>query len=243
MTPTITLGGQSLNERFTITSLRRPFPEARNELVDVSGRAGSVLASRTLGTRTVSFRLWATSHDHETLMATYSWLATLLHSARVLTLTISDEGGRVRRVVPEGLLDYDEYVELGSMELTLLQLDPFCTLPPYSVSVPSGGSVSFTLEHANPDITITATQATRDASTQLWGLRFDGGDYARVKLATSSGTPVTIDCSSARHVTVAGEVAMLTPDSDWPRLAAGAHTVAMDKGTGAATLTITERLL
>jgi hypothetical protein len=42
---------------------------------------------------------------------------------------------------------------------------------------------------------------------------------------------------------VAGEVAMVTPDSDWPRLSAGAHTVVMDKGTGAATLTITERLL
>jgi hypothetical protein len=76
----------------------------------------------------------------------------------------------------------------------------------------------------------------------MWSLTFDEGDYVRLKLPTALATTVSIDCKE-RRVLVGGEVSMLTLESDWPRLAAGTHTVRMDLGTGAATISIRERCL
>lgn len=242
-TPTITLAGHVLNDYFSITDLSRPLPPSRLDSLDVPGRHGSVLRGRTMGPRTVSFRLWAHSRSHADMLEDMAQLASWLYGTDgELTLTFSDEGGRVRRVVPDGELPYDEYEERGSVLLTLAQPDPVCDIgEPKTASLSSGGTKTITVGGTHPArLTIAATSAKRNATTGAWGVTVDSGDHIRVPLADSSTHAVTIDCGS-RAATVDGATAMVTLDSDWPALTPGTHTIDMDLGTGAATLTWQER--
>jgi hypothetical protein len=89
---------------------------------------------------------------------------------------------------------------------------------------------------------LVAPSAVRNYSTGLWGVRFDGGDFLRVALASSTARAVEID-GSRRTVKVANATDMATLDSSWPKLEPGSHVARMDQGTGAATLTWIERYL
>jgi predicted phage tail component-like protein len=242
--PTITIDGTVLNTQFRISEIKRPFPPFNAQSVEIDGRDGSVLKGVSLGTRSVSFRLWSFSQDHNYMYTQFQMLLELLVTSFEHQLIFSDELGLVRTVTLVSELDFDEYVERGSILLEFVMYDQLREYEGQSmtISVPSGGSAQFVAQHSNPHILVTAQAAQRDASTEMWSLTFDEGDYVRLKLPTALATTVSIDCKE-RRVLVGGEVSMLTLESDWPRLAAGTHTVRMDLGTGAATISIRERCL
>lgn len=241
--PTITLDGYILNDYYSIRGISRPWPQVTPDTMDVVGRAGTVLRGIALGTRTVSFRIGAHDPDHQSLMNRFQWLIELLALSETHELAFSDEGGAVRIVTLDATPSYEEYVDGASVELSFTMCDPYRIDTMESMLVvPSGGSASFRCFHPRPSIVISASNVVRDSSTHLWGLRFDGGDFLRVKLASDDAVLVGIDCPN-RHVTVNSQTSMVTLTSDWPQLGAGSHTVSMDVGTGTATLTIRERYL
>lgn len=130
---------------------------------------------------------------------------------------------------------------IGEITMTFVVPDHSRTGDTSTVAIPSAGSATFTVSGtASPSLVISATAAVRDPESLVWGVRFDEGAFLHVKLPTSSETAATIDCSR-RVVTVGGVTSMVTLDSDWPALSKGSHSVRMDKGTGAASMTLTER--
>lgn len=242
-TPTITLASHVLNDYFSITDLSRPLPPSRLDVLDVPGRHGSVVRGRTMGPRTISLRLWAHMRDHSAMYEDMALLASWLYgSTNELTLTLSDENGRIRKVVPDGDLPYDEYMERGNVLLTLTQPDPVCDIgAARTASLSSGGTQSITIGGTHPaKLSISASAAKRNATAHVWSITFDSGDHVRVPLADGNGHAVVIDCGE-RSASVDGANAMVTLDSDWPELWPGTHTIDMDLGTGAATLTWQER--
>jgi len=241
--PTIILGGHILNSRFRISELKRPFPASRLTVQTVPGGRGEVVTEQTMGPRKVSFKLWAFSRDHEKLMADMADLATWLLTSGEMELSISDEGGRVRRVVLDGELDFEEYEERGCIPITLKQPDPYCNIGmPNTTQVAPGDATTIVVKHDLPDVSVSVAAAVRDSTSLVWGIRFDEGDFLHVKLADDNAHSVSIDCA-ARVVLVDGDVSMVTLDSNWPELARGVHTARIDNGTGSASLTWQERCL
>ena len=111
-----------------------------------------------------------------------------------------------------------------------------------TLTVPSGGSISFNVGgtyRARPRITASAV---RDSSSQVWGLKLDNADFVHVVTGSASARSVDIDCDG-RTCIVNSSTSMITLDSDWLELAPGTHTLVMDKGTGAATVKYRERWL
>ena len=243
--PNIYVGGHLLNERFLISGLKRTFPESRLTHDDIPGMRGTYVKERTMGTRSVTITLSSISpsRDHGRMLEDISALATWLFESDMLDLSISDEDGRLRKVVLDGGLDYNEYEERGSVTIKLLQPDPLCIVgSPQTVQVPSGGSAAFSILHSYPIVSISAESVVRDSTTELWGVRFDGGACLYVRLLTSGQSRVSIDCEN-RSVFVNGAVSMVTLGSDWPDLAPGEHVVEMDRGSGVAKLTWRERCI
>lgn len=241
--PTIILGGHILNSRFRISELKRPFPASRLTVQTVPGGHGEVVTEQTMGPRSVSFKLWAFSRDHERLMADMADLATWLLTSGEMELSISDEGGRVRRVVLDGELDFDEYEERGCVPIKLKQSDPYCNIGmPNTAQVTPSDATTVGVKHDLPDVSVSVAAAVRDSASLVWGIRFDEGDFLHVKLADDNAHSVSIDCA-ARVVLVDGAVSMVTLDSNWPELARGMHVARIDNGTGSASLTWQERCL
>lgn len=244
--PIITLAGHVLNERFSITDLSRPLPPSRNEWQTIPGAHGDTFRARTMGPRKLSFTLWThiSQDSHADLQAEAALLASWLwpSSPGLLVLTISDEDGRVRLVVPDGDLNFDEYERRGAIRLSFVQPDPICDLgSAKTYTVPSGGSVTLVTGGTHPaKIAVAATSAVRNSTSLLWSLTFDSQDKLRIATGSSSGRAISIDCAT-RAVKLAGATHMVTLDSDWPELWPGTHTVTMDQGTGTATLTVQDR--
>ena len=88
--------------------------------------------------------------------------------------------------------------------------------------------------------TITSDAATRDSTTELWGVRLDEGDVMRVDVPVSSASTIRMDCD-ARTCAVNGATTIPTIESDWFVLEPGTHTIRNDQGAGACTVSWYER--
>jgi len=242
--PTIAIDGHVLNEHYAISGIHRPWPQVSANTEEVDGRDGDVLRGLKLGTRGLSFTLWAFDADHERLRESFAWLMELLTETAEHELVFGDEGGRVRTVT---LADYepayDEYAERASLQLDFTMHDPRLRMPTTrELAIPSGGTASFFVGHARPRLTLTAASAVRNSSTRLWGVTFDDQVHLRVELPTASATSVAVDCAN-RKVAIGGATGTIELESDWPRLVRGMHVVRMTQGAGAAKLTIRETCL
>ena len=125
-------------------------------------------------------------------------------------------------------------------QLTFTVTNPIAYGRERTITVPSGGSVIFIVDGTAPTRPRIAASATRSASSQVWGLRLDEGDYLHVETGVSSACAVAIDCEE-RTLRINNNPAIPTLDSDWLELSPGEHTIRMDNGVGAATITYYER--
>ena len=130
----------------------------------------------------------------------------------------------------------------GTVELKFLCTDPIAYGDERTVTVPSGGSATFTVEGTYPAKPKITANAVRNSTSLVWGLKLDDGDYIHVATGSASARSVALDCKE-RTCVVNGTATLATLDSDWLELAPGKHTLAMDNGTGAATVTFSERWL
>lgn len=237
----VTFDGHRLNDLFFVGEVAAGLPEWSPTVVDRSGNGATVTGTRT-GTAQVSVRLVAKpvagKHPRESIAKLLAWLDV----DGPKWLTLSDDDGLKRLVIPTGSPTVDDTEYNDNIVVAFEQVEPCLFGASRSASLASASSASLTVGGTHPTRpTITAAAAIRDSTTGLWGVSFDNDAYVlRVPLPTALQTAVSIDCDS-RAVLVDGEVSNITLESDWPELAAGTHTVAMDLGTGAASLAWVER--
>lgn len=233
--------GHDLGEVFVCGDQAVRVSEVRAELASVSGRDYDVHVGSTLGNGRVEFTVALPGRDPAERRDLFSRLASWLRVDGPRRLVLPDRPDRHCLAVPDSSIELTGYIDGETARIG------FATVSPWhgtqrTVTVPSGGSATFRVEGTYPaTCTLAAASAVRSGSSGVWGVRLDEGDYVRVEL-TSGSHAVSIDCAD-RICKVDGAVDMLTLSSDWLELEPGGHTVRMDQGTGAATLTYVERWL
>lgn len=218
-------------------------PSARAETLDVPGRNGTLLQEITYEPRTITLECRAFEKTWDGFELLRDKLVSHLMTGGEVKLILRTHPREYYMAYLVGITEGDRIggTGIGYLELEFQATDPCRYGATHSVAVPSGGSVTFKVGGNQPAaIGVASDAAVRNSASTVWGVCFDEAGFVHVATGSSSARPVTID-SDARTVAVGQATAMLTLDSDWPKLAPGTHTARMDEGTGAATLTWTER--
>ena len=237
----ITFDGHILNDLFYTGEVEVGLPSFQPDVVQRVGAHGSIMRSTRMEGPSIVVPLVVKprrGHEpREAISALLSWLDVDGPKA----LTLSDDDGLVRMVVPDGTPDVGDHRFGDRLTIEFTQLDPWLYGESKSATVPSGGSVAISVggDFATPP-TVSASAAIRNSSSLLWGVRLDNADYLRVKLPTSSATAVSMNCG-ARTCTVGGDHVAPTLQSDWLSLSPGQHVIRNDVGSGAATVAWVER--
>lgn len=220
-------------------------PATRAETMDIPGRDGTLLREITYEPRTITLecRLFEKRwDDFEKLrdflvsnLLTYDEMELVVrthpHEHYMAYLNSMTEGDRIGGT------------GIGYLELEFIASDPWRYGDVRSATIPSGGSTEVLVYGNLPAVaSVSASAAVRSNGSTVWGVRFDEGDFVHIATGSSSARAVEID-GETRSAKVAGATSMITLDSNWPVLKPGKHTVRMDEGTGAATLTWQERSL
>lgn len=220
-------------------------PAARPDTIDVPGRDGTILREVTYEPRTITLecRLFEkTWEDFETMRDV---LVTYLMTHGEIKLVVRTHPDEYYMAHLDSISEGDRIggTGIGYLELAFIANSPWRYGETRSVNIPSGGSASFLVNGNLPaKASVTAASAVRSGGSTVWGVRFDEVDFVHIATGSSSSREVEID-GITRSAKVANAVAMITLDSNWPVLQPGPHTVRMDEGTGAATLTWQERSL
>lgn len=237
-------GSIELTERFEVKGIEMPaIAPSTVDVRSVPGMDGGVLVSNDLDPLEikVTCRLTTDTIDPREVQQAWADAVARIRRAGAQALYLTPDRFRMAVLAGETPLEYANYSATG--ELTFLCADPVAYGREREITVPSGGSVTFHVDGTYPTApTIAAASAVRDGTALVWGIRLDAGDYVHVATGSASAMSVAVDCA-ARTCKVNAEPAMATLDSDWLELAPGQHTLAMDKGTGAATVTFRERWL
>lgn len=234
----VTFDGHTLNDLFYVGNVDVGLPEISNDFTDRTGD-GSIHRGMRLGGVTIVVPLVAKPRGMERARTSIAELMGWLDVDEPRKLSLSADDGLWRMAVPNAVSMAD--AEWGDrLTVEFRQPDPALYGKSRSVTVPSGGSVTFHVGGTYPTKPTVSGTVTRDGTTHLWGIRLDGGDFVRASVPTSSATAVAIDCD-ARTCAVGGATTIPTLDSDWLELKPGTHTLQNDQGTGACTVTWHER--
>ena len=217
-------------------------PETTPDMRYAPGRDGAELAGNVLAPLEIKIkaRLVTDATDERDIQRKWSEAAALLRTGEPRPLSLSEGRYWLAALTGKSPLEFKTYS--ATAELTFVCPDPVAYGAEREVTVPSGGSATFVVGGTYPAKPTIAAQAVRDASSLVWGLRLDEGDYVHVATGNAAARPVAIDCDR-RTCLVNGDVALPTLYSDWLELAPGKHTLRNDEGTGAATVAFRERWL
>ena len=235
---TVMWDGEELGAGWTFVSDRReqllPTDVAT---IDVPGRDGALFGGVTRAVRQVTLALYVLGPVGERAPHVRE-LAARLAVDGPRPLMFSDEAPLWRMAVPnadpEGVAFYNAD---GYADVKFVCPDPWFYGEEGGVTVPSGGSVTFTVGGTAPTMPIVTAPAALNGSGGVWQLMLDDTTY--IAASVPSARSLVCDCVD-RVLRVNGAVTLLRPDADWLVLEPGTHTLAMT-GTGAATVTWTER--
>lgn len=214
--------------------------DAKSDIREISGRNGAAFVGMTYGVATVEFTITALG-DAPTRRAAFSTLGQWLMVDEPKALYLPDTPDRYYLAVPDGSLDLTRAIKGEYAQLTFSLVDPVAYGTSKTASLSSGGSASITVNGTAPTyLNVVANSATRNSSSLVWGVRVDGVDFVHVETGSSSSRKVEI-YSQDRICKLANALVLPTLDSNWLVLEPGSHTVTMDNGTGAATLSWVER--
>lgn len=209
--------------------------------VESDSKNGSAVIGKTWGDSTVAFTLvveGSASERRDKLSTLGAWLDV----DEPKKLVLPDTPDRYYLAVPSDALELNRAIGAEYAQITFLVTEPDSYGKERIVTVPSGGSVTFIVGGTAKTHPRIAASAVRDSSSQVWGIRLDEGDYVHIATGAAAARAVVIDCEK-RTATISGSAAIPTLDSDWLELKPGEHTLRMDNGTGAATVTFVERWL
>lgn len=235
--------GHDITSAHTVTDIVRPGYSHVANFAEVSGSDRRPLMNVVYDAPKVSFIVWkrgwiSKGAQREAIRSIMS-----MFDARVpAKLAFSDDGGRYYMAVPNGDHEVIEALNAIGVRVEFDLEYPYLFGDEHSVTVPSGGSVTFNVGGSYTTPPIITANATRNSSSLVWGLRLDEGDYIHIATGSSYSRSVTADCGE-RTLSINGSAAIPTLDSDWLELEPGVHTLRMDNGTGAATVTWQDRWL
>lgn len=211
-----------------------------NALVDVPARDGSVLRSTRLGDASITIPIAIIGTDFERrrkLSTLLSWLKVDVAKH----LVTPDDASVYWLALPSGTLDMRRLVRGETSNLAFDLVEPAAFGAQQSVVV-GGDATTFTVGGTYPTRPSFSGTAARNASSHLWGIRLDGGDYFHIDTGTTANRSIVVDCAE-RTCKVGGSPRLPTLDSDWFELSVGTHSIVRDNGTGSVTLTWLERWL
>lgn len=239
---TLTYDGHDFESLFVIGDPEITILDSRAEYADSDNRNGAVLIGRRWGETKVSFTIAAQGSANARRLA-LSTLGSWLNVDEPKKLVLPDTPTWYYMAIPDGSLDLKRAIKAESTVITFTLTDPIAyDSTEKTVTVPSGGSVTFTVGGTYPAKPNISATAVRNSTSLVWGVKLDNADFVHVATGSASGRVTVIDCD-ARTVTVSSNPAILTLDSDWLELSPGTHTLTMDNGTGAATVKYRERWL
>lgn len=209
---------------------------------DVSGRDGSVFMGGKLNGGTITVPLTIVDKDMEKRRSTLSNLYMILDVDEPKLLVMPEVPDLAYKAIPQNAVKESRYIDGDTVTVTFQLTEAAAYGNTVTLTVPSGGSVTFNVDGTYPTKPTITANAVRNSSSLVWGLRLDDGDFLHVQTGAAAARSIVLDCEN-RTLTVQGAVALPTLDSDWFALTPGEHTITMDNGTGAATITYQERWL
>ena len=238
----VTFDGSDLTALARVSDLRTSVLARDVRCEDVPGRDGSVFTGATLRPRTITLTLTLVGVGMEQRRERARELARILNVDGPRALCLSVDGGRYYMAVPST----DDVARIrptaDSFDVEFTVPDPVARGEERTLTVPSGGSVTFDVGGTYPTRPRIAAAAAANGSGGFWRLRLEDGSYLLATIPSGvASAPVVADCE-ARTLRVNNFVALLVPDADWLVLEPGTHTLEMT-GTGAATVTFEERWL
>lgn len=243
MRTTVTFDGFELTAAYRVSDLRTSLLPQSLGSVDVPGRDGSLYTGSRLSSRTITLTLTTMAKSVEERQDAARELAAALAVDEPKPLAISIDGGLYWLAMPTSTADGERFLNATRFEVEFTAFDPVMYGVERTVTVPSGGSVSFLVGGTYPTMpVVSAPSAKNDSATGNWQLWLDDTDHLVATIPAGVSTaPVVADCA-ARTLRVNDSLALLVPSADWLVLTPGEHELEM-VGTGAATVTYVERWL
>ena len=237
---TVAFDGIVLSDLYTVIP-RRGVSSREVASESVPGRDGVVVTGMDYVPPTLSlvFVLGPTSD----IPGAVRELQTLLDAREPKKLELGEDNGLYCMAMPQGESSWRRLPFSSAIEVPFLVADAAMYGAERKATLPSGGSVTFTVGGTYPTRPrLVASSAYRDSTSGQWGVRLDSVDVLKLAFGSSSSRSIDVDCH-ARTATVSGDVAIPTLDSDWLEFEPGTHTLEMHLGTGATTVTWRERWL
>ena len=233
--------GHSFGELFIYGDPKISILSSNAKYAQSDSKDGSIVIGKSWSNSAVTFTIVATGTADERRNA-FSTLGMWLDVDEPKKLVLPDTPDRYYMAIPNGSIDLTRYIEAETASVTFDIVDPIAYGREVTVTVPSGGSVTFNVGGTYKTRPRISATATRNSSSLVYGLKLDNANYIHVATGSASARTVSIDCEK-RTCIVNSSVSMITLDSNWLEFAPGGHTLAMDNGTGDATVTYFERWL
>lgn len=239
---TVTFDGHELTQDYYVSNLRTSLLPRTVGMQEVPGLNGMLYTGVRHTERSITLTFTAVSKSMAVRQTAARNLAALLAVDEPKPLQISIDGGLYYMAIPQSSDDAIRWMNATSFDVVFECPDPIAYGTERTVTVPSGGSVTFTVDGTYPTTPVVSASAAKNGSGGFWRIALEDGTYLLATIPTGvTSAPVVADCGE-RTLTVNGNVSLLAPEADWLLLAPGAHTLTMT-GTGAATVTYNERWL
>lgn len=234
--------GHELTRDYYVSNLRTPLLPRTVGMQDVPGRDGTMYTGVRLAQRSIVLTLTAVSKNIDLRQAAARRLAALLAVGEPRPLQISIDGGLYYMAIPQSSDDAVRWVNATSFDVVFECPDPVAYGLERCVTVPSGGSVTFSVGGTYPTNPVVSAAAAANGSGGSWRIALEDGSYIMATIPSGLATaPVVADCA-ARTLSIGSSTALLAPQADWLTLDPGEHTLTMI-GTGEATVVFNERWL
>lgn len=230
----VVFDGIDLSEMYQIAAVVTSAPSVQTETQKVTGMDGVVVLGSTLSSVSIVVYLILNGRELSERKEELRELFGMLDSTEEHRLYISSDNGRYYMAKLDGEQITTDKVRSSRVALRFMAASPYLHGETQRVTVPSGGEVTFKVGGTHVTYPRVYGTVTRDASTQLWGLRLDGVDVMQVPMSVTQGT-LEIDCEDM-SATFNNATAMITPQSHWFELSAGTHRIENYLGSGSCTV-------
>ena len=238
----VTFGGNVLSDYYPVIGEQRPLAGKTNEFQTVAGSDGAKFTGSTLGQCRLSMRMLVLDRSKSGMRDAMRTIMPLLQSDGPQQLSFSSDDGLYYMAVLDGEQPFAEYIRNGYLQVNFVTDGPAMYGETKTVTVPSGGTATIYVGGTYPTYVRVEGNVSGDATSHMWGVRLDEGDYMHIVTQTTEARNVVIDSGEGVGY-VQDTFTLPTMDSDWFVLKAGVHTIRNDVGSGACTVTWQERWL
>lgn len=243
----VMFNGVTLTDLFYVSELEESLLPREVGTVEVPGMDGALFTGVKLSQRSINLRLTVKDESMEGVRSAARLLASILATRELAPLSMSIDDGIYYMAIPTAQNPGDIFRNAVRHDIEFVAPDPVAYGKLRTVTVPAGGSVTFTVGGSYPTMPVVKCDCSASGSDQLWRLSLEDGTYLAYSPAYDgaiASESLVVDCP-ARTLKVNGATKMLTSEALWLELTPGTHTLALDGSvsSGDATVTFRERWL